>query len=58
MLSLTRRIGEKLIINKTITVTILGIKGNQVRVGVDAPDNVSIHREEVQKRIDDGQPRR
>lgn len=51
MLILTRRVGESLIINDDITVTILGVKGNQVRVGIKAPKNISIHREEVHKKI-------
>jgi carbon storage regulator len=51
MLILTRRTGESLVINDDITVTILAIKGNQVRIGIDAPKEVSIHREEVALRI-------
>ena len=51
MLILTRRVGEKLIIGEEISVTILGVKGNQVRIGVHAPDNVEIHREEIYDRI-------
>ena len=51
MLILTRRSGESLIIGDDINVTVLGIKGNQVRIGVNAPKDVSIHREEVYKKI-------
>lgn len=51
MLILTRRVGETLMIGDDITVTILGVKGNQVRVGVNAPRNVAVHREEIYERI-------
>lgn len=51
MLILTRRIGESLVIGNNITMTVLGMKGNQVRLGVDAPKDVSIHREEIYNRI-------
>lgn len=51
MLILTRRIGEKLIIGDDIEVVVLGVKGNQVRLGVSAPDDVAVHREEVYERI-------
>lgn len=51
MLILTRRVGETLMIGDEISVTILGVKGNQVRVGVNAPRDVSVHREEIYERI-------
>lgn len=51
MLILTRRVGETLMVGDDITVTILGVKGNQVRIGVNAPKDVPVHREEIYKRI-------
>lgn len=51
MLILTRRVGETLTIGDDITVTVLGVKGNQVRVGVNAPRDVAVHREEIFQRI-------
>ncbi|HHH38612.1 MAG TPA: carbon storage regulator [Sedimenticola sp.] len=51
MLILTRRVGETLMIGDEVTVTILGVKGNQVRIGVNAPRDVTVHREEIYERI-------
>ena len=50
-LILSRRVGETLVIGDEITVTVLGIKGNQVRIGVNAPKDVSVHREEIYEKI-------
>ncbi|PHS59771.1 MAG: carbon storage regulator [Alcanivorax sp.] len=55
MLILTRRIGETLKIGDDVDVTILGVKGNQVRIGVNAPSKVAVHREEIYIRIKDEQ---
>jgi carbon storage regulator len=55
MLILTRRVGETVVIGNDVTVTILGTKGNQVRVGVNAPKSVPVHREEVADRIKEEQ---
>ena len=51
MLILTRRVGETVVIGDDVTVTVLGIKGNQVRIGVKAPKDVPVHREEIFERI-------
>lgn len=51
MLILTRRVGETLKIGDDVNVTVLGVKGNQVRIGVDAPKHVAVHREEIYERI-------
>ena len=52
MLILTRRVGETLIIGDDVFITVLGVKGNQVRIGINAPKEVSVNREEIQKKID------
>lgn len=53
MLILTRRVGESLMIEDDVSVTVLGVKGNQVRIGVNAPRDKSVHREEIYQRIRD-----
>ena len=52
MLILTRRVGESLMIGDDVTITVLGVKGNQVRIGVKAPKEVAVHREEILNRIE------
>ena len=51
MLILTRKVGETIVINDDIRVTVLGVKGNQIRVGVEAPSTVAVYREEIHQRI-------
>jgi len=51
MLILTRKVGETVIVGNDVTVTVVGVKGNQIRIGISAPKNVSIHREEIYERI-------
>ena len=51
MLILTRRIGETLMVGDDVSITVLGVKGNQVRVGVNAPKDIAVHREEIYERI-------
>ena len=56
MLILTRRVGETLMVGDEVTVTVLGVKGNQVRIGVNAPKDVAVHREEIYQRIKQEKP--
>ena len=58
MLVLTRRVGETLMIDDDVTVTVLGVKGNQVRIGIQAPKEVAVHREEIYERIKAGEQQR
>jgi carbon storage regulator len=52
MLVMTRRIGERIVIGSNVTLTVLSVQGNQVRIGIDAPRNVPVHREEIYRRIE------
>lgn len=58
MLILSRRTDESIIIGDEVTVTILSVKGKQVRIGIDAPDSVSVHREEIYERIQNDEPQK
>ena len=56
MLILTRRVQETIMIGDNVTVTVLGVKGNQVRLGIAAPKDVAVHREEIYQKIHEGKP--
>jgi len=56
MLILTRKVGETIVIDGNVKVVIMGIEGKNIRIGVDAPRVVTVHREEIQERIDNGEP--
>ena len=58
MLVLTRRVGESMVIGKNIRVTVLNVKGNQVRLGIEAPKDIPVHREEIYQRIQNNSPDR
>ena len=58
MLIFTRRVGEAFLIGDDVTVTIMGVKGNQIRVGIEAPKDTPVHRREVYERIQRGEPER
>ena len=55
MLTLTRRVSETLMIGDDVSITVLGVKGNQVRIGVSAPKEVAVHREEIHQRVHSGE---
>ena len=57
MLLLTRKVGESLIINGNITVTVTGVKGGVVKLGINAPREISVHREEIQEKVNNGEKR-
>ncbi len=57
MLILTRKVGERLVIDDETVITVLGARGNQVRIGIEAPQHVSIHRQEIYDRIKNGEPK-
>ncbi|MGH8156634.1 MAG: carbon storage regulator CsrA [Rhodanobacter sp.] len=57
MLILTRRVSETLMVGEDVQITVLGVKGNQVRIGINAPSHVPVHREEIYDRIHQKKPR-